>query len=64
MDILVVVKIWIIVLSFVESFDDNLLEEEFGRVFSIVGFALVSDQSWCLYVCMLFFQVFLYVPLH
>lgn len=30
MDNLVVVKIWIIVLSFAESFDDNLLEEFSG----------------------------------
>ena len=55
MDILVFVKIWIIVLSFAESFDDNLLEEEFARVFPIVGFALVFDHSLCLYVCTLFF---------
>jgi len=48
-------KILIIVLCFVESFDVNLEEEEFERGFPIMGFSLVWDQSWCLYVGMIFF---------
>lgn len=47
-------KIWIILNSFSESFDDNI-RRIICNGFPYSGFSLVSDQSCCIYVCMHFF---------